>query len=66
VDVHAGRINPRIAAALAPLLNLQLRANETTDLERLQRRIEELEKQPTKGPGNTSLGDDGDAQSKGT
>jgi hypothetical protein len=33
-DVYAGRIHPRIAAGLAPLLNLQMRAIETTDPER--------------------------------
>jgi hypothetical protein len=32
-DVYAGRIHPRIAAGLSPLLNLQLRAIETTSLE---------------------------------
>jgi hypothetical protein len=40
-DVYAGRINPRIAAGLAPLLNLQMRVIETTDLER---RLADLEK----------------------
>jgi hypothetical protein len=40
-DVYAGKMNPRTAAGLAPLLNLQLRAIETTDLER---RLTELEK----------------------
>ncbi len=40
-DVYAGRTNPRIAAGLAPLLNLQLRAIETTDV---QRRLTQLEK----------------------
>jgi hypothetical protein len=40
-DVFAGKMNPRIAAGLAPLLNLQLRLIETSDLER---RIAELEK----------------------
>jgi hypothetical protein len=40
-DVYAGKINPRIASGLAPLLNLQLRAIETTDLER---RFADLEK----------------------
>jgi hypothetical protein len=40
-DVYAGNLAPRIAAGLAPLLNLQLRAIETTDLER---RIEKVEK----------------------
>jgi hypothetical protein len=33
-DVYAGKINPRIASGLAPLLNLQLRAIEITDMER--------------------------------
>lgn len=40
-DVYAGKIHPRIAAGLAPLLNLQLRAIEATDLEL---RVAELEK----------------------
>lgn len=46
-DVYAGRIHPRIAAGLAPLLNLQMRAIETTDLER---RLAELEKRMPKAP----------------
>src|SRR5271154_4030437 len=33
-EVYAGTMNPRVAAGLAPLLNLQLRAIETTDFER--------------------------------
>jgi hypothetical protein len=40
-EVYAGKIHPRIAAGLAPLMNLQLRAIETTNLER---RVAELEK----------------------
>lgn len=40
-DVCAGRVQPRVAACLTPLLNLQMRAIETTDLEW---RIERLEK----------------------
>jgi len=40
------------AGESAPLLNLQLRAIETTDWER---RLAELEKQLTKGPGDASL-----------
>ena len=43
-DVYAGRIHPRIAAGLGPLMNLQLRAIETVDFER---RIAQLEKQVT-------------------
>ncbi len=41
-DVYAGKINPRIAANLAPLLNLQLRVIETTDIERRVARVEKL------------------------
>jgi hypothetical protein len=40
-DVYTGRIHPRIAAGLAPLMNLQLRAIETTNFEL---RVAELEK----------------------
>ena len=39
-DVYAGRVNPRIAAGLAPLLALQLRALASTNLEQ---RLEKLE-----------------------
>jgi len=46
-DVLAGKMNPRIAAGLAPLLNLQLRMIDTTDLER---RIAELEKRSAETP----------------
>lgn len=40
-DVHSGKTNPKIAAGLAPLMNLQLRAIETSNLEL---RVEKLEK----------------------
>jgi hypothetical protein len=40
-DVYAGKIQPRIASGLAPLLSLQLRAIDTTDIER---RLAQLEK----------------------
>ena len=40
-DVYGGKVHPRIAAGLAPLLSMQLRAIETTDLER---RLVQLEK----------------------
>jgi hypothetical protein len=40
-DVYAGKLPPRVAAGLAPLLNLQLRAVEATNLER---RLEQVEK----------------------
>jgi hypothetical protein len=51
-DVYAGKIHPRIASGLAPLLNLQLRAIETTDLEQ---RIAKLEKRPVETPSETVL-----------
>jgi hypothetical protein len=41
-DIYAGKIHPRIAAGLAPLMNLQLRAIETTDLERRLAKVEKL------------------------
>jgi hypothetical protein len=50
-DVYAGKLHTRVAAGLAPLLNLQLRAIETTELERFARRLAEVEKQLAKGPG---------------
>lgn len=41
-DVYAGKRHARDAAALAPLLNLQLRAIETTYLERRLANLEKL------------------------
>ncbi len=57
-DVHSGKLHPRVAAAVAPLLSLQLRAIETTDIER---RLERWEKfaatQRTQGnTGNSTPG----------
>jgi len=43
-DVYVGKLNPRIAAGLAPLPNQQLGVIETTDLEQ---RLEQVEKQLT-------------------
>ena len=43
-EVYAGKIHPRIAAGLAPLLNLQMRVIEITNFER---RFAELEKRLT-------------------
>jgi hypothetical protein len=43
-DVYAGKLHPRIAAGLAPLMNLQLRVIETTDLEQRLAKMEKLEK----------------------
>lgn len=41
-DVYAGKMNPRVAAGLASLLNLQLRAIETTDHEERLAKMEQL------------------------
>jgi len=41
-DVCAGKLQPRAASCLASLLHLQLRAIETTDLERRIAKVEEL------------------------
>jgi hypothetical protein len=45
-DVYSGKVHPRMAAGLAPLLNLQLRAIWTSDLEQ---RVAKLEKALSKG-----------------
>jgi len=41
-DAYAGKLHPRVAACLAPLMNLQLRAIETTDLEWRVAKLEKL------------------------
>jgi hypothetical protein len=41
-DVYSGKLQPRIAAGLAPLLNLQMRAIEATDLEHRVAKLEKL------------------------
>jgi hypothetical protein len=46
-DIYAGKTHPRIAAGLASLLNLQLRAIEITEITKipeLERRLAEMEK----------------------
>lgn len=48
-DVYSGRIHPRVASGLAPLLNLQLRAIETTDLERRVAQLEKLSAKTKEG-----------------
>ena len=40
-DVYMGKLHPRTAAGLAPLMHLQLRAIETTNLEQRLARVEE-------------------------
>jgi len=41
-DVYAGKVQPRVATGLASLLSLQLRAIETTNLERRLEKVERL------------------------
>ena len=41
-DVYAGKLHPKIAAGLAPLMHLQLRVLERTELEKRLTRVEHL------------------------
>ena len=41
-EVYEGRLQHRVAASLGPLMNLQLRVIETTDLERRLEKVEKL------------------------
>jgi hypothetical protein len=41
-EVYAGTVSPRTAASLTPLLNLQMHAIETTDLEQRVAKVEKL------------------------
>jgi hypothetical protein len=41
-DVYAGKLHPRIAAGLAPLMHLQLRVLEKTEFEKRLARVERL------------------------
>jgi hypothetical protein len=44
-DVYAGKLNPRVAAGLAPLLNLLLHVIEITEItNKMERRIAKVEK----------------------
>jgi len=49
-DVYSGRLPPRVASSLATLLSLQLRAIETTGIER---RLAEVEKQLAEANGRS-------------
>jgi hypothetical protein len=48
-DVIAGKVHPRVAAGLAPLMNLQLHAIKTADLEQ---RLAKLEQRLAKADGD--------------
>jgi len=41
-DVYAGKVHPKVAAGLAPLLNLQLRVIETVDLDSRLVKVEKV------------------------
>ncbi len=41
-DVYAGKLHPKIAGGLAPLLQLQLRALDATDVEQRIAKLERL------------------------
>jgi len=41
-DLYSGKLHPKIASGLAPLLNLQLRAIETSDFERRLAKLEKM------------------------
>ena len=41
-DVYAGKLHPRLAVGLAPLMHLQLRVLEKTDLEKRLARVDRL------------------------
>lgn len=52
-DVYSGKLHPKIASSLAPLLNLQLRAIETVDLQqrvvKLERLLAEMDTEQDRG-----------------
>jgi general stress protein YciG len=51
-DVYSGKVEPRVASGLAPLLNLQFRVIEVTDLERRMGKLERLLAEPMEGSAN--------------
>ena len=44
--IYSGRLNPKIGVGLAPLLNLQLRAIESSDLEERIAKLEQANVEP--------------------
>ncbi len=60
-EIYAGKLHPRVAAGLASLLNLQLRAVEVTDLER---RLSEMEKVLAKAEQDGALKDHRDTRGR--
>ena len=58
---NTGKLHPRVAAGLAPLLNLQLRALEATDLER---RLDKVERLLARGGKEVDLNGHGDSRAR--
>jgi hypothetical protein len=48
-DLYSGKVGPRIASAAAPLLNLQMRTIEVTDMAQRLARLEKRELERTSG-----------------
>jgi len=53
-DVHAGKLSPKVAAGLAPLMNLQLRAIETIESLNIALRLAKVEELLAKSAANGS------------
>ena len=47
-DVHTGKLDPKVAAGMAPLMNLQLRAIETIETLNIEMRLAKVEEEQRK------------------
>jgi hypothetical protein len=47
-DVHTGKLDPKVAAGMAPLMNLQLRAIETIETLNIEMRLAKVEEEQKK------------------
>jgi hypothetical protein len=47
-DVHTGKLDPKVAAGMAPLMNLQLRAIETIETLNFETRLAKVEEEQRK------------------
>jgi hypothetical protein len=59
-DVYSGKLSPRVASCLGPLLNMQMRAIQTTEIETRLVRLEESMAQNQQGLSNLQGRTDGD------
>jgi hypothetical protein len=64
-NLYAGKISPRIAGCVAPLLNLQMRAIQATDLEMRIRKLE-LSQTESRDPAHDSPEIHPDSEGKGS